>query len=489
MPINIPSGLYTGGRSTFDTSPMTTAILKDLASQKAAKEAIVKNANNLYKQLNSAGVRQIDQPQLNSRMTEWYNNAKAGNVDYGRYQEILNEISQSKKRAETIAEIGKLSQKGNVENDENDVAVVDNLNKSIYEPKSYKQDGNDYGIGDLSQFVPQFDPTKQSQAFTVASSKAKPTYNEGKARVDNVTGKVYLPKEYTEEDVKNIAEGYGNLALGSREMQKHYNNLRKSPEFMTEADAAYKSVYGQNANITTAAEAAKADAIMKARLSGEEVQVTDPNYANKLKKDLENLRFANRKKFEAIRQANRAALKESNLSGVTNILDAYSQSYGVGDINGKPLLAQSDIPSANIKKGDPVKVVYVDQIDTGDLPIIQGTDLNKGIAGNKPISIGKGGRFGYIVTDAGWVGQGGLIDKQSTLDRQIKAAGTQATKIGSQGARGGQLPQTSPPAAPKQKKISDYPSDIQNAIKAYMGSSKLNEIDAINKLIKAGKLK
>jgi len=56
MPINIPSGLYTGGRATFDTSPMTTAILKDLASQKAAKEAIVKNANNLYKQLNSVSI-------------------------------------------------------------------------------------------------------------------------------------------------------------------------------------------------------------------------------------------------------------------------------------------------------------------------------------------------------------------------------------------------------------------------------------------------
>ena len=436
MPINIPSGLYTGGRATFDTSPMTNAILKDLASQKAAKEAIVKNASNLYKQLNSAGVRQIDQPQLNLRMTEWYNNAKGGNVDYGRYQEILNEIGQSKKRAETIAEIGKLSQKGNVENDENDVTVVDNLNKSIYEPKSYKQDGNDYGVGDLSQFVPQFDPTKQSQAFAVASSKSKPTYNESKSRIDNVTGKVYLPKEYTENDVKGIAEGYGNLVLGSREMQKHYKNAIKSPEFMTEADVAYKSVYGQNADITTAAEAAKADAIMKARLVGEEVEVTDPNYANKLKMRL--------KAAPGTPRAPRAGAAQ--LPPQQNILETYTQSYAL------PATLNIDIPSANLKKGDKAKIVFTDQIDQGDLALIQGTDLNKGILGNKPLNMG-GGRTGYIVTDGGWVGKGGLIDKQAVLDRQIKEAGTQATKIGSQGARGGQLPQAPPPAAAPKKVV------------------------------------
>lgn len=453
MPINIPSKLYTGGTYAFDTSPMTNAILKDLASQKAAKEAIVKNAKNLAFKLNPAGLRKdVDLPEFNKRATEWYKNAVGGNLDYGKYQELLNDIEVGKKRVETIAKSGELALNRKIEMDANDVAVLENLNKSIYDPTSRKADGNEFGLGDLSPSIPEFNPTEQSQAFAVASSKAKPTYNETKARIDNVTGKVFIPKEFKEDDVKSIAEGYGNLALGNRKIEKHYNNLRKSAEFMAEADLAYKSVYGQNADITTAAEAAKADAIMKARLVGEEVEVTDPNYANKLKKDLENLRFANRKKFEAIRQANRAALKESNLSGVTNILDAYSQSYGVGDINGKPLLAQSDIPSANIKKGDPVKVVYEDQIDKGDLPIIKGTDISKNILGNEPISIGKGGRKGYIVTDAGWVGQGGLIDKQSTLDRQIKAAGTQATKIGSQGARGGQLPQKSSAAPTKTAK-------------------------------------
>lgn len=472
MPINIPSGLYTGGRATFDTSPMTNAILKDLASQKAAKEAIVKNASNLYKQLNAAGVRQIDQPKLNLRMTEWYNNAKSGNVDYGRYQELLNEISQSKNRAKTITEIGALSQSGKVENDENDVFVVDNLNKSIYDDTSRKPDGNDYGVGDLSQYVPQFDPTKQSQAFAVASSKAKPTYNESKAREDRATGKIYVPVEYKEEDVKNIAEGYGNLLLGSREMQKHYRNAIKSPEFMAEADAAYKSVYGQNAQITTPAEAAKADAIMKARLVGEEKEITNLQQLFELRKRL--------KAAPGTPRAPRAGAAQ--LPPQQNILETYTQSYAL------PATLNINIPAANLKKGDKAKIVYTDQISITDLPIIQGTDLNRGILGNKPFNMG-GGRTAYVVTDGGWVGQGGLIDKQAVLDRQIKEAGTQATKIGSQGARGGQLPQTPPPAAPKQKKISDYPSDIQNAIKAYMGSSKLNETDAINKLIKAGKLK
>ena len=435
MPINIPSGLYTGGRATFDTSPMTNAILKDLASQKAAKEAIVKNASNLYKQLNAAGVRQQELPKLNLRMTEWYNNAKSGNVDYGRYQELLNEIEQSKNRAKKIAKIGELSQSGKFENDENDVAMVDKLNKSIYDPDSYLDGGREPEIGDLSQYVPQFDPTKQSQAFAVASSKAKPTYNESKSRIDNVTGKVYLPKEFKEDDIKGIAEGYGNLLLGSREMQKHYKNAIKSPEFMTEAEIAYQSVYGQGAKITNAAEAAKADAIMKARLAGEEVEVTDPNYANELKIKL--------KKTIPGKAPSAPRAGAAQLPPQQNILESYTQSYAL------PAELKIDIPSANLKKGDKAKIVYTDQISITDLPLIQGTDLNRGILGNKPFNMG-GGRTAYIVTDGGWVGQSGLIDKQAVLDRQINEAGTQATKIGSQGARGGQLPQTQPPpAAPK----------------------------------------
>jgi hypothetical protein len=337
--------------------------------------------------------------------------------------------------------------------DANDVAVLENLNKSIYDPTSRKADGNEFGLGDLSPSIPEFNPTEQSQAFAVASSKAKPTYNETKARIDNVTGKVFIPKEFKEDDVKSIAEGYGNLALGNRKIEKHYNNLRKSAEFMAEADLAYKSVYGQNANITTAAEAAKADAIMKARLAGEEVEVTDPNYANELKIRLK----------KTIPGKAPSAPRAGAATTGAPIVDRYTPvSKLIDDVNNAPVpLTDLDIATSD----EIMKTAGATKYDEpGDFVV------NKDANGNIVVSR----KDGNTLTKVGTWGR---------VTANIKA--TPGVKGKQEIAKTGETGKT----PPKQKKISDYPSNIQNAIKAYMGASKLNEADAIDKLIKAGKLK
>jgi hypothetical protein len=281
MPINIPSGLYTGGRATFDTSSMTNAILKDLASQKAAKEAIVKNAKSLAFKLNPAGLRKdVDLPEFNKRATEWYNNAVGGNLDYGKYQELLNDIEVGKKRVETIAKAGELALNRKIEMDANDVAILDNLNKSIYDPASRKADGNEFGLGDLSPNIPTVDPTKRNAIVNSLFTNVERTADINKIR-KGAPGYLYVTEEIAPNKKKEVADRSAPLA-SSLDMQKTYRELMKDPTFMAEAGKAYQDVYGKGAVIDSPTKAFQAEVIMAANTIGKERAVSDKEYEYKI---------------------------------------------------------------------------------------------------------------------------------------------------------------------------------------------------------------
>ena len=270
MPINIPSGLYTGGRATFDTSHFTNVILKDQAAKKAAKEAVVKSANDLYKGLNPAGVRQQDlqDPSDPSRgllpkMQNWYNQAKAGSIDFGTYKEMQAEIERSKQQGKEQLDIGALVQQNKIELDEKhgDVTKMSQKNLSIYNPEH-----KSWGQGDLSPFVPELDEQKFYGSVFGAS---KPQEYVGKKTFDPATNRYRMTKGFTSQEEKKFGDQAAALVNVDRSAAKTFTKQTTNPVFLAEAIPVYKEVYGvdysQKPEEFTADKAAAAATIIRAR--------------------------------------------------------------------------------------------------------------------------------------------------------------------------------------------------------------------------------
>jgi hypothetical protein len=311
-----PSTLYSGGQGIFDTTPYRVAIQKAQAQKAAKDEALNQYYNKLGDSLNTAGVRLQE---LHSEIggilkdiEQWKVNAMSdrGNIKNGGmpqqqhmalYQSILNKIAQSKARAKTELEMGKAKFEGTYNPEEEDLSVIDKIHRSIYDPASYKEDGvSEYGWADTSKAIPDFDPQKQTQFFNAAIGKAKPTYDEKNARVDEVTGSVFIPMGYAPESVQSIATSAGNLFEGSKIAKKHYKNLMTDEVFMTQANNAYQEVFGKDAHIETPKQLAQADAILRTRETMQDVKVTDKALEQRLKKEIIEIKRKNALEKQAI---------------------------------------------------------------------------------------------------------------------------------------------------------------------------------------------
>jgi hypothetical protein len=268
MPINIPSNLYSGGRAVMDTTPFTNVILKDAAAKKAAVAAVTKNANDLYKGLNPAGVRPQDlqHPQDPSKgllpdMVNWYNNAKAGNLDFGKYKELQANIERSKNIAKEQLEIGGLVQQGKIQPEKEDVEMLHQKDLSIYDTghKDWKQ-------GDLTVYVPDFNSDKFYGAII---GDAKPQINIKNKTYDPQTQQYVVKEEFTPDEYKR----FGNIASASlvndRSAQKEFNKQLANPVFLSQAIPVYESVYGKGSvpsvDAFTKEQAAASAAIMRAK--------------------------------------------------------------------------------------------------------------------------------------------------------------------------------------------------------------------------------
>lgn len=453
MPINIPSKLYTGGTYAFDTSPMTNAILKDLASQKAAKEAIAKNANSLAFKLNSAGIRtDVDLPEWTKRATEWYNNAKAGNIDYGKYQQLINEAEQSRNRAKFIAESGKLATDEKIEMNSTDVAVIDNANKSIYDPTSYKPGGGEYGVGDLSPYIKTLNPIQRNALANSLLSGVPKEIDETKI-TKTPEGYIQYTSEIKNDKIKDVADRSLPL-FSTREMIKTGNQLMKDPSFVSTATPVFKEIYGQSAEIDSPQKALQAEIILAAKTKGETITKRDTDADFELWKKKFNIAEAGRNKRAAIRAAS---------ATTAPIVDRYTPVSKLIDEAGNV-----PIPLTNLDIGTSDEIMKLAGATKYDEP--GDFVVNKDANGNIVVSRKDGSTYTKVGT---W----------GKVTANIKATpGVKGKEAIAKAGEAGKTP-------PKQKTMSDYPSNIQNAIKAYMKSSKLSEVDAINKLIEAGKLK
>lgn len=407
MPINIPSGLYTGGRATFDTSPMLKAISdlsrldalerkRKAAEEKAAREAIEKNYERMQNAVNVAGVRNVDiddikdpatgnviapglKTQSENLLKKW---TAAGRIDP---MELTNFKFLVEKSKGYLREGEKMHQgvvSGKLNPKKGDVDVIAAQGLSMFDP-NFKP----YTEADMPASIPDLDEDKWNAALfkdTQPTTQVGSRYRQGGSQIEITYG-------YSKKDKKNFGDAAASKVGGDPSAEKYFTEKMNDPSFRKIALPLYQQIYGKNEDINTPQKAAAASAIMKAEQI-KRLDTTQIHYAPQAPKEK---------------------------TPAKNILDEYNSKLGIN------LTANVDLPYG-IKKGQNFRFVPVQEIDSGDRKIIQSGDPYKGIPSNDPISID--GRMGYIVKTNGWQGTGftdanALYGRQKEGDSGVRASG------------------------------------------------------------------
>lgn len=306
MALRLPDNLYTAGAVTFDSSPSVNLYNQLLLRKQARDEALNQYFNQLPAKLNTAGVRTQDlsgqQGGINNDIENWRQNwlnnkeaikkGGAAQQQYmAQYQDILRKIEQSKQRAKTELEIGKLKLENKYNPDDDDIHVLDKIGRSIYDPTSYKEDEvSEYGLGDLSPAVPQFDVNRQNQFWTAATRGLSPNkkYDEANIRRDAITGNAIVPftESFNDEQIKQIGANARSLIRGDKSAAKYYGKMLSDVDHFGDwqrLNKQYQSVYGDKSFADTPEKLAEADIILRAKQpqkTGEELRL-DREAANK----------------------------------------------------------------------------------------------------------------------------------------------------------------------------------------------------------------
>lgn len=280
MAINIPSNLYTVGAVKLDSSSSANAYGRLLAQKQAKQEALDKYFTDLQGKINTAGVRiDKDMPGIQKDINDWasmWPTVKNGGVAerqafLSKYQNVLSRIEQSKQRGKTEMEIGKMRAEGKYDPIDDDMHVLDNVSKSIYDPSSYKSNGSEYGWADLSPSIPDFDESKFLKSIKEGKSPGE-QLDFSKGTRDKDTGLIIVPfvEKYSSEQIKDAADRVGMMNIDSgtgefeRSARKKYGSIVDNPksDVWMKLNPVYQSVYGKDSIVDTPTKAAQAAIIL-----------------------------------------------------------------------------------------------------------------------------------------------------------------------------------------------------------------------------------
>ena len=493
MPINIPSNLYSGGRVTLDTTPIVNTVIKDMAAKKAAKEALVKSTDALNKNLNYAGVRQQDLKDytdqtgktysgIESRATKWYNNAISGNTDMTEYRNLLNDIEASKQRVKTHNELTQAALDKKIDPTIDDIHVLEKVNLPIQYPGSRKVDNSEYTLADMPAFIPELDETKWDKSVfgnTQPTNIIKQVPIKGTDRYDLVRG-------YSNQEKANFAQTAAGLVNVDKSADKQFRRLMRDETFLANATPALQSVFGKDAVINSPQTAAAADAILRANQKAKTESFAKPTDQFALARYRHGLgqggvdangilnKYIN-DAYNASKQSVYTTMRGNKYQGkVIDVPIDIRTKYGfeTKDDKGNTI---SVVPDAFVLTHDKKTVIpqFYEKDENGEPVLTTGgaKKINRNISSN-PIDI-KNFK----------VDLGGILLPKKTYGGEVVDMETESQPSTYEYTSGTQMQSS------KGTGMSNYNSDIQAGIKAFMKANNLSESDAINKLKKAGKIK
>lgn len=274
MALTIPQGIYNIGAVQLNTQPLAALQGKLMAAEQERQAQLDKYFQSFEDKINPAGVRTDDENVIADKTQKWkewsQQNKKAllkGDVNTVQqfkegFQDIKNTIAKSKQALKFADDLNKLRLEGKIDPD--DDHILNALSFPINDPRHYKPDGTEYGYGDLTAFVPEWDAKSRSAYFNNVARD----YKKDK---ETIVGKRRLPSGDIQEeyelsyDPKNISKMAESAAISlptDRSSRKYYNYLLKNPtdpRFIALKNAYDASGFHNGDEMDTIEELAKAD--------------------------------------------------------------------------------------------------------------------------------------------------------------------------------------------------------------------------------------
>jgi hypothetical protein len=383
MAISNPSSLYSAGNVVLDSSPYMRLAAQERAKQQAINEASFRHYSELPDKLNSAGVREQDwndttghgggsiSANIDRQKQYFLQNSKAiikGNTpesfNYSKMnQNNLRDIATSKSLGQEWAKTGQLHLTGRFNPREDDLPVMDNMEKSMYDKSSYKPEGGRYGFNDLSVNVPAYDVKKQQEldkaVFNGVNLQRKKntdgTLTEPKFDVSGE--KVINTMAYDPKDIYNVGQRAAQLVSADKSVYYGMKDALKDADQVKIASEMLSKVVGMPIVADTPQQMAAGLFMHKAEQTQKEQEEKDVNAANKFKA----LMLARRQAFTRAENIKKEEGK--------NKRTALMQQYNIPDLYNDALQKEP------IKFKDPTTSTETDLVDVTDMTEQQKEDL------------------------------------------------------------------------------------------------------------------
>jgi hypothetical protein len=299
-----PSNLYSGGQGIL-RDDVVGFIANQEAKKRAKEDALNQYFTKLPEKLNMAGVRLQDLEDPNGNggiykdIEDWKSGWRPGMTPQEqqehlmKYQKIKFKTEQSKARGRKMLRIRQMQLEGKFYPRDTDIKILDQMDKSIYDPESYKDDGvSEFDERDLSSAVGAYTPQDQLTFERAAIGQAKPEYDpKSKGVRMDASGKILLKKKYKPENIYAAGEQAANLLTRNKKAQYYYEDLLDNPDAVKTASDMLSKVAGVNVLAETPQQMAAG--LMMAKLSGVEIEdeEKDVDAANRFKKQLQDERI------------------------------------------------------------------------------------------------------------------------------------------------------------------------------------------------------
>ena len=296
MALQNPSNLYEFGNVKVDSTPSVALYGQLMARKQAKDEAIDDYYRKLPHTINTAGMRDQDRAGLDQAINEWqkYGMQNKDKIRKGRNQEafdfdarhraILAKIEESKNRAKTDLELGKMrfsKENSYIFDDPSFMKTQSKHSLPIWDANHKELD-----LGTVAIPPRPFGDDEQGKLWATATKGLTPgkQYDYTKSKTNPQTGQVIVPfqKTFSPEQVKKIAEQYAGMTSQDKSAKAYYNNLINTPnkDEWEELQNAYVK-YFPNDIVDTPEKAAAADAIIRATVPQEVGEEQELNYSQR----------------------------------------------------------------------------------------------------------------------------------------------------------------------------------------------------------------
>lgn len=376
--IHNPSNLYSGGNVVLDSTPYMRIAAQQRARKQSIDEASFRHYSQLPDKLNSAGVRDQDweDPNGNGGIGQDIESTKSyflqnsadiikggkASIMYSKMmQDNMRKIQSSKDIAKDQLKTGQEVLKPNGWKPRpSDTPIIHNMDLSMYDPSSKKEDGSRYGMHDLSLASVPYTPERESAFQKNVFNGITAQLDEGtKPIIDDVSGKMYNTYKHKPADIIKVGENAAQMVASDKTMSYHYEDLLTDHNAVKIASEMLSKVSGVQVEATTPQQLAAGLAMYKAENFTSQKEETNQALVQKRKLQLQREREAERLKRLSITEAGKNAR-------VNQLMDGGSVGHPLDEIAEKDAIKHPIVGADNTSMGTSNRV-YESSMSTGDL--------------------------------------------------------------------------------------------------------------------------